>query len=251
MNSELFFPGTGGFEICGLYSAPSDAEGKRLVILCHGFASSKNSGTNQRLVDFLEKKGFHSFRFDFFGHGESGGEFADITITKAVADIISSHRYFYGKGYREFGLIGSSFGGLASILAAPDLTGLKWLGLKSPVSDYLSRLFEEEGEWDVELWKRQGFHTYTDFEGKEKRLNYGFYIDATQRSGYDAAPKIRVPTFVVHGGEDEIVTVDQSQKLAGLIPKCRLEIIPGADHGYSKAVHFERMIGFLQDFILL
>lgn len=195
------------------------------------------------------RRGLHSLRFDFFGHGESGGDFSDITVTRAVDDIKAAHNYLTECGYHRFGLAGSSFGGLATILAASELEGLAWLALKSPVSDYLSRLFETDGEWDVNLWNHQGYHIYTDFEGRERRLKYGFYEDAAQRCGYDAAVRIDIPTLIVHGEEDETVPVSQSIRLAELIPDGRLCIIPGADHGYSQPDHFERMIGLIEHFI--
>jgi pimeloyl-ACP methyl ester carboxylesterase len=250
MENKVFFSGSAGAGICGILSAPTRKSGGEAVLLCHGFASSKDSSTNLRLEEFLKARGIHSLRFDFFGHGESGGEFADITVSQAVADIKAAHEYLLRRGYRRFGLVGSSFGGLASILTAPDLAGLGWLALKSPVSDYLSRLFEKEGEWDVTLWKRRGYHSYTDYEGRERRLHYRFYQDASQKSGYDAAPDITVPTLIVHGEEDETVPLSQSIRLAELIADCRLEVMAGADHGYSQPDHFDRMISLLAGFIV-
>jgi len=250
MISKIYFPGSSGVRICGILSAPSEKKKEPVTILCHGFASGKDSGTNIRLEEFLRGQGLHSLRFDFFGHGESGGDFSEITVSRSVDDVRAAHNFLRGCGYRRFGLVGSSFGGLVSILAASELEGLETLALKSPVSDCLSRLFESNGEWDIPLWKGQGYHTYMDFEGKERRLDYKFYEDAAQRCGYDAAVRIDIPTLIVHGEEDEIVPVLQSIRLAELIPDCRLHIIPGADHRYSEPDLFERMIGLFESFIL-
>ena len=221
-----------------------------ITVLCHGFASEKDSRTNLRIEEFLNKHKKPSLRFDFFGHGESRGDFAEVTISKAVWDIKAAISFLVRKGYAEFGLVGSSFGGLASILSAPELTGLKYLALKSPVSDYMSRLFEGEGNWDVNQWREQGFHIYRDHEGRERRLNYSFYEDASIDCGYDASLFIQVPTLIIHGEEDEIVPVAQSLKLSKMIPDCRLEIIPGADHGYSIPSHFEIMIDRISRFVI-
>ena len=249
MISKIYFPSSSGVRICGDLSAPSEMSKEQVTILCHGFASGRDSGTNKRLEKFLSGRGLHSLRFDFFGHGESGGNFSDITVTRAVEDVKAAHNFLKECGYRRFGLVGSSFGGLVSILAASELGGLERLALKSPVSDYLSRLFEKEGEWDITGWKQQGYHIYTDFEGGEKRLAYKFYEDAAQRCGYEAAVRINVPTLIVHGEEDETVPVSQSIRLAEMIPDCRLHTIPGADHRYSEPDHFERMISLIENFI--
>jgi len=71
-----------------------------------------------RLEEILNRRKFSTFRFDFFGHGESAGEFADMTISETVDDVRSAVLFLKSSGYDRMGLVGSSFGGFASILAA-------------------------------------------------------------------------------------------------------------------------------------
>jgi dipeptidyl aminopeptidase/acylaminoacyl peptidase len=59
-----------------------------------------------------------------------------------------------------------------------------------------------------------------------------------------------VPTLIFHGNEDETVPVEQSKKTAGQIDICRLEIIEGADHVYSKIENFEKMLFLISEFII-
>ncbi|KAG1674425.1 hypothetical protein FOA52_012952 [Chlamydomonas sp. UWO 241] len=59
---------------------------KNLVILCHGYASSKDSPLNCRLARELSSKGFSSLRFDFSGNGESDGVFSFSSYYKEIAD---------------------------------------------------------------------------------------------------------------------------------------------------------------------
>ena len=54
----------------------------------------------------------------------------------------------------------------------------------------------------------------------------------------------------MHGDQDTSVPIEQSKKTAGLIPNCKLEIIEGADHGFTATEHFERMINLLSAFII-
>ena len=51
-----------------------------IAILCHGFLSSKTSSTNNALTRMLIAQGIATFRFDFFGQGESEGPFDQITV---------------------------------------------------------------------------------------------------------------------------------------------------------------------------
>jgi pimeloyl-ACP methyl ester carboxylesterase len=152
------------------------------------------------------------------------------------------------------GLMGSSFGGMASVLAAPFEPGLICLALKSPVSDYLGKLIAERDRKSLGEWRERGFLTLADDEGRSLRLNYSFYEDAAAARGYESAPGIRIPTLIVHGSEDETVPVAQSRRLAELLPQGELEILAGADHRYSRSADFEGMLrrvsGFLADHLL-
>lgn len=44
-------------------------------------------------------------------------------------------------------------------------------------------------------------------------------------NAHKKADQITIPTLIVHGDEDQDVSVDQSIKTAALLPDCRLEVI--------------------------
>jgi len=221
-----------------------------MIVLCHGFTTSKDGRTYVRLEEILNKKEFSTFRFDFFGHGESAGEFADVTISEAVDDVQNAIRFVKDSGYERIGIVGSSFGGFASILTAGQSDDLYVLALKSPVSDYLGLLIARDHDIDVEAWRQEGYITVEGADGKNLRLNYSFFADAEKIKGYAFAEKIKVPTLIVHGDRDETVPLEQSRKAAELIPDCYLEVIRGADHVYSDPEHFKRMLDLISDFVV-
>jgi hypothetical protein len=99
-------------------------------------------------------------------------------------------------------------------------------------------------------WKEKGFVSFTNGNGRERRLNYSFYEDAEKIKGYESAKKIKLPALIVHGDKDEAVPVEQSKKTASLIENCGLEIIKGADHRYSNPEHFEKMLDLISQFII-
>jgi 3-oxoadipate enol-lactonase len=53
---------------------------------------------------------------------------------------------------------------------------------------------------------------------------------------YDRLPTLRVPTLVIHGTEDQAVSVENARVLAERIPGAELRLIEGAGHLY----HSER-----------
>ena len=110
MDEPLTFKDEQGHRISAMLSRPSQPSAVA-VVLCHGFLSSKNSTTNKTLTRMVNEAGLATFRFDFFGQGDSEGPFEDITVSLAVGqahaavDLVRSH------GYDRIGLVGSSFGG--------------------------------------------------------------------------------------------------------------------------------------------
>ena len=57
----------------------------RAVILCHGFLSTKESRTNLRLTELLVAQEISTLRFDWFGMGDSEGDFGRILRFQPVA----------------------------------------------------------------------------------------------------------------------------------------------------------------------
>jgi pimeloyl-ACP methyl ester carboxylesterase len=250
MKQKIFFRSSKDYKLCGILSNPTTDKSHPIIVLCHGFSTSKDGRTYVRLEEILNHKQYSTLRFDFFGHGESAGEFADITISEAVDDVQSAIRFVKDSGYERIGLVGSSFGGFASILTSGQCDDLYVLALKSPVSDYLGLLIASHHEIDIEAWKQEGFITVEGTDGKKLRLNYSFFEDAEQINKYALAENIKVPTLIVHGGKDETVPLEQSKRAADLIPDCRLEIIEGANHTYADPQHFEKMLNLISQFIL-
>ncbi len=245
---KIYFKNSKGDRLCGILSNPTDKKEKPIVILCHGLRSDKESKTYTRLQMILNEKNISTLRFDFFGHGESEGKFEDITVSKGVDDVLNAIDFLRKQGYLKMGLFGSSFGGMISIMAVSKTNDLSVLALKSPVSDYEEVECLRYSQEELEGWKEKG---YNYFEGKKEKqkLKYSFFEDFKNNNGYEVAGKIKIPTLIVHGGDDEIVPVSQSKKTARLIENCKLEVIKGADHGYTKKEDFEKMIKLASKFI--
>ncbi len=61
---------------------------------------------------------------------------------------------------------------------------------------------------------------------------------------------ITVPTLIVQGDKDEYVPLHQSQRLLEALPgEKRLQILPGADHGFTKGEDFRAMTTLLVDWM--
>jgi pimeloyl-ACP methyl ester carboxylesterase len=156
--------------------------------------------------------------------------------------------------------VGSSFGGLVSILAASswpdyraireDVPPLSCLALKCPVVDFAEELRLEFGSDGMTRWKTTD--TIPNILGGTGRihLRYALYEDSVELVAYEPARKIDVPTLIVQGDRDELVPLHQSRGLAdSLAGVIRLELLPGADHQFTRAEDFRTMTSLLVEWI--
>jgi pimeloyl-ACP methyl ester carboxylesterase len=248
-----------GYRIAAVLVTP-DRPTDRLAVLCHGFLSHKNSTTNKTLARLLSERGVATLRFDFFGHGDSEGPFEDITTTTGVAQAMAALQEGVSRGFHGIGLVGSSFGGLVSILAASswpeyrgsraDIPPLSCLALKCPVVDFPEELRLEFGPEGMAEWKATD--TIPNILGGAGRIRlcYGFYEDSIKLIAYEPARKIDVPTLIVQGDRDELVPLHQSRRLIeSLAGVARLELLSGADHQFTRAEDFRTMTSLIVDWM--
>lgn len=250
MEEALTFQDQHGHRVAGILTVPK-AKTDRVVLLCHGFLSSKNSTTNKTLTRSLTEQGIATFRFDFFGQGESDGPFENITVTIALGQALAALDLLSARDYTRIGLVGSSFGGLIAILAAAKKPDLACLGLKCPVADFAEVLRLEFGEAGMARWKTH--HEIPDVTGGPKpvRLRYALYENCLEYDGYKAAATIKIPTLIVQGEKDELVPLHQSSRFMEVLQgKRQLEILRGADHGFTKGEDFKKMTTLLNDWMV-
>src|SRR3989475_9917934 len=138
MEQALTFQDPAGHAVAGILASPSNGS-DRLAVLCHGFLSNKNSRTNTTLTELLFPQGIATFRFDFFGQGESEGLFERITVSLAVSQALAALDLMSSQGYRKLELVGSSLGGLVALLGAAKWPTLSCLALTCPVPDVPER----------------------------------------------------------------------------------------------------------------
>ena len=244
---KIIFQNSKAQELVGDLFLPK--ENAPIVIFVHGYPSDKNSSKAKALSKTLLSKGIGLFVIDLSGRGESEGKFEEITITEAIDEVKRGIQFIKDLGYQRIGLVGSSFGGLASIVAASKTDDLFVLVLKSPVSDYLSKIISIKDK-EINTWRERGYADIPRSNGSDIRLSFSFFEDAQKVSGYEVAEEIKIPTLIVHGDEDMAVSIEQSRKVAELIPNCKLEEIKGTDHSYTRVKDFEKMLELISSFII-
>lgn len=205
-------------------SKNKEEKSSSLIILLHGFLSSKED--LYFLAETLSKKGYDVLSLDVYAHGESEGNFPELTISKCVSDlhdIISSFKEM--KTYSNYSLLGYSMGGYIALSYCAKYKDVNSMILCAPVSDF-NNLFRTA---DHNEWKNNNLLKDGNL-GFNIRLNYEFYTDGLNLFNYDKAKEIIVKTLIIHGSDDSVVSIEQSKNLSNALKHSTLYIVSNAEH---------------------
>lgn len=249
---EVTFADSKGNKILGTISIPEQAVS--VVIISHGFSSSKESRVYVELQNELNKLGIGTLRYDYYGHGQlycKGAKYTvtrDITLTKCVDSLKAAISFVRSKGDYNIGLLGSSFGGLISFIAASQDSNIQALALKSPVTEPIEFWKQRLGDERIEKWKQEGIMHY-DEHGENFELNYDFWKDLLTYDAFRMAKNIACPVLIVHGENDAVVPIRQSQELAKIV-NTEVNVVEGANHDYADPVQYSEMKRLIADFFV-
>ncbi|MCX6815026.1 MAG: alpha/beta hydrolase [Candidatus Aenigmarchaeota archaeon] len=230
---RVTFRNSRGLNLVGILHTP-ERPTKKAVIIAHGFTSDKTGSHEKipKLAQRLEAIGIAVLRFDFSGCGESDPD--TITVAKEVDDLRSAILFMRGKGYTEIALVGSSLGGLISILSYDK--DIYTLVLWAPVTTAKVPSIYSTKEVKEQLDKK-GFAMIKNARGVEHKIER-LYVN--ERKGVDREKilsAVKKPVMIIHGDADDIVPVQDSREAIKLLPKgSKLEIIEGGNHFFTGKV---------------
>ena len=201
-----------------------DKSSQHIVVLGHGVTGNKDRPFLVELADNLSNAGIPTIRFSFSGNGNSDGEFTQSTISKeigdlaSVLDVLDNHTICY---------VGHSMGGAVGVLSASQDNRIKLLVSLAGMVE--TKAFAQREFGDVTPDK--GFM----WDEPTCPLSQAYMDDLTQiNTVVDCASKISVPWLLVHGTEDDVVPIEDSQKIYAQAnePK-ELLTIEDANHVFS------------------
>jgi len=213
-------------------------QGPAVVWLC-GYRSDMG-GTKVAALDAAAAARGRAFvRFDYSGHGRSGGTFEDGTIGRwageagAVTTALAGERPV---------LVGSSMGAWIALLVARALNaagvGLSGLVLIAPAADFTVDLVEAR----MNPAQRAALAAEGRFvEQYDATLEPNIYTRALIEDGrrhrvLDRPIDTRCPVHIIQGRDDVVVPVAHALRLAALLPADDLMVtlVPGGDHRLSR-----------------
>lgn len=253
------FPGgLQGVRLAGIIDRPNDSDRLNpettvpVAVFSHCFTCNKDLKATVRISRALAKLGVAVLRYDMTGLGSSEGDFSKTNFKTNLSDLHAAIRFATSELGAVTSLIGHSFGGVASLVAAAKssqadstefgesglLSELRFVATLAAPSDtqhlatLLSRMnpeIETQGEGDVTI----GGVTWT--------IHRQMLEDFRSQDVTAWLPKVQCPVLLLHSPVDETVSIDHALRLMSLIQTDRtddqskltpvsLVALPGADH---------------------
>lgn len=222
-----------GVRLVGILERAAEMRGP-LVIVLHGFTSSKDRSHTVAACEAMREAGFATLRFDLYGHGESGGEFRAHTLDKWISNTLAMIDYAEGLDFvTEIWLSGHSQGGLTAALAAgKEPTRVKGLILRAPAF-MIPRCAREGNMLGVRFDPDRIPEAFPTIKGLTLEVGYVRSAQAIHvEEAIDAFPG---PVLLLHGEADDVVPLRDVAAAAERYRNCRLELIPGETHHFDRA----------------
>jgi len=198
-----------------------------------GYASTMTGTKATSLNQWAQKQKINFVRFDYSGHGESGGNFQDGTITKWLNE---AEEVFHKLKTKKNIIIGSSMGSWISLLLTKknsDING--FVGIASAPDFTISQWLKLDANQQNEFIEK-GSILFPDDDYGEYEVSYKFVNDGFNNVLLDKKIDISCPIRLLHGRLDKVVPFTVSEKIIEkvLSEDKDLKIIEDGDHSLSR-----------------
>ncbi|OWJ63715.1 alpha/beta hydrolase [Inquilinus limosus] len=211
-------------------------DGRPGLVFCGGFRSSMAGEKATFLDSFAAERGLDVLRFDYRGHGASGGVFTELVLGDWIADaLLVLDRLTEGPQI----LVGSSMGAWVAVraaLARPDrVAGLVGIAAATDFTEDL--MLPALGEMGLARMRRDGFIDRPSAYGDGPyRITWRLITEARSHLLLRGPVPFSGPVRLLHGLADPDVPWRQSLRLAEALtsPDVRLTLVKDGDHRLSR-----------------
>ena len=205
-----------------------------------GYKSDMTGSKAEAVAALAHEEGRSCLRFDYSGHGASGGRFEDGTISRWLAEAVHFFRRTEGRQV----VLGSSMGGFLALLLlrrllAEDVEAAKrfaGLVLIAPAADMTTELMWKEFPADVRASiERDGIWHRPSAYGERYPITWSLIEDGRQHVLLDAGLDCPCPVRILQGDVDRDVPAAHAMKVFGALrgADITLTLIKGGDHRLS------------------
>ncbi|SHM97122.1 alpha/beta hydrolase [Roseibium suaedae] len=211
-----------------------------------GFKSDMSGSKAQALAAFAARRGCSCTRFDYTGHGQSGGLFEDACVSDWLEDARAAFEQFCTG---PTVLVGSSMGGWIAMLLALALkeTGLiKGIVLIAPAADFTEELMWKQrftGEIRETILRDGRWQQPSAYSEDPYVITRKLIEDGRNHLILGRSLEIGCPVTILQGALDPDVPWQHAVRLAEALPSddVTFTLIPDGDHRLSRPEDLERI----------
>ncbi|MDD9841820.1 MAG: alpha/beta hydrolase [Alphaproteobacteria bacterium] len=205
------------------------------LVFLGGFRSDMTGSKANTLAAYAASQNLAYLRFDYFGHGQSSGDFLQGTLSYWRAEVLDILAQLT-KG-RQI-LVGSSFGGWLSLMMAEALRDkIAALVLIAPAVDMTHRLmWQEFSQTERDTLIKEGIiYIPSEYDEKGYPITRKLIEDGKQYLMLDKGIAYHGPVRILHGQKDTAVPYALSLELAEKLQSTNVEtyFIKDGDHSLS------------------
>jgi alpha-beta hydrolase superfamily lysophospholipase len=241
-----------GVQIAYRQRAPLQTNGVTFVWFS-GFMSDMDSTKASVLAKWAAERGAGCFRFDYAGHGKSGGSVESSTVTSWLQQAEAAVRHV-DQGPAVF--VGSSMGGWMSMLLAQRLVregrGPQGLVLIAPAWNMTQLMLERApAEARDELQRTGVYYRPSAYSETPYAITNALIDDGESHLFGDRLPQFGCPVRILHGMRDEDVPWERSLKFVHMVTDgdVTLTLVKDGDHRLSRPQDLDRMFATLSPFL--
>lgn len=220
---------------------PADRDRGLSILYLHGFGSSQRGEKATWFRRWAAEEGIAFTSFDFRGHGESGGELGELTLTRNLADAGAALAWLAGHRPGPIVLFGSSMGAAAAmwLTVEPETPGGGTAVPDAPAGSPLERiagvlavapaltmersLADRCGPEGLARWRETG-RLRVETELMSTELYWELMEDLARHPPERLAERYAAPTLVFQGMRDESVAWRDVAAFAAAARPARLEL---------------------------
>lgn len=244
---QVAFENRDGHTLRGIATVPAEEGTFPCLVMLHGFGGSASGYKyfNTNLARKLAREGIACVRFDFYGCGESDGEFSDMLfdgLLNDAADIFAwASKQKWADADRMF-LAGHSMGGYVAASAAPRINP-HGLVLLSP-----GAAMWRGAEKNATLLEQHTGRDYADMEGLVFKMafnhNMGAHPDPfTEAKGFEG------PTLIVRPDDDNLVSNDDCESYKAVYNDAEYIQTPGGGHNFANLESRGKCLDAVAEFV--
>jgi pimeloyl-ACP methyl ester carboxylesterase len=239
-------------------SVASDGEARAIAMLSRAGGSpglfwlggfrSEMTGSKATAIDaFGAAEGLMVTRFDYSGHGQSGGAFRDGTISRWLAEALAVFATTTGEQI----VIGSSMGGWLALLLNRALRArgeqrVKALILIAPAVDMTAELMRANfTPEDFDALASSGqIERPSAYSAEPDIITARLIEDGERHLLFGGTIETGCPVTILQGGQDQDVPQEHAMKLVArlLTDPVTLTVIPDGDHRLSREADLQLLI---------